>query len=131
MNDIQPPRPEDFGLSEADAPLEGMETIKMGGLGVPKRLSPTWNWVLGLSVAVPLAGWSLWGLIDRIPSLVLGISIGGLAAIVVFQLAVSVVPMIVDVLLYGLAMLVDDPPPAVHRRRLAGHNRFLGHAVRL
>lgn len=108
MTVLQPPNPEDFGLSEDDAPLEGMKTIKIGGLGVPKRLSPTWNWILGLSVAVPLALWSLWGLIHRIPSLVLGISIGTLAAIIVFQLAVSVAPMIVDVLLYGLAMLIDE-----------------------
>ena len=102
------PRPEDFGLNEGDAPLEGFETIKLGGLGIPKRLSPTLNWMLGLSVAVPLALWSLWGLVTRLDSLVLGISIGVIAAIVVFQLAVSVVPMMVDVLLYGFAMLIDE-----------------------
>ncbi len=102
------PMPEDFGLGPDDAPLEGLDTIKLGGLGLPKRLSPTMNWLSGLSVALPLAAWSLWGLIERIPSLVLGISIGLLAAIIVFQLAVSVAPMIIDVLLYGLALLIDE-----------------------
>jgi hypothetical protein len=105
---LSQPRPEDFGLEAGDAPVEGFETIKLGGLGIPKRLSPAWNWILGLSAAVPLALWSLWGLITKLDSLVLGVSIGVLAAIVVFQLAVSVAPMIVDVLLYGAAFLIDE-----------------------
>lgn len=116
MSVPQPPNPEDFGLSEDDAPLEGLKTIRIGGVSVPKGLSPTWNWVLGLSAAVPLSLWSLWGLIHRIPSLVLGISIGVLAAIVVFQLAVSVAPMIVEVMLYGLAMLNDEISAAFSKK---------------
>lgn len=103
-----PPQPEDFGLRPADVPDQGLEVIKAGGLGIPKRLSPTLNWVVGLGVAVPLALWTLWGLINQIDSLALGIIFGVLAAIIVFQLAVSVAPLCVDVVLHGIGLLVDE-----------------------
>lgn len=102
------PQPQDFGLDAAEAPNEGLEKIKLGGLAIPRRLSPALNWVLGLSVAVPLALWTLWGLIERIDSLALGITLGVLAAIVVFQLAVSVAPLSIDVALHGSGLLVDE-----------------------
>jgi len=105
---LTPPLPQDFGLDVSDAPYEGLEMIRLGGVDLPKQLSPTLNWILGLSAAVPLALWSLWGLIHKIDSLVLGISIGLLAGIIVFQLAVAVVPLSIDVALYGLALLVDE-----------------------
>jgi|GEM_PF-2499206 len=105
---LLPPDPKDFGLDTAHAPSEGTETIKLAGLTVPKSLSPTLNWILGLSVAVPLAVWSLWGIVSRVDSLVLGIAVGLLAGIIVFQLAVSVVPLSIDVFLYGVAMLIDE-----------------------
>jgi len=134
LKKLTAPRPEDFGLAAADAPKEGLEMIKVGGIGIPKRLSPTLNWICGLSVAVPLALWSLWGLIDRIPSLVLGISIGLLAAIIVFQLAVSVVPLSIDVLLYGFAMLVDEVSSRFSdnaRRRIAYRKAWRAYRMEL
>jgi len=89
-------------------PREDLEMIKLGGLAIPKRLSPTLNWVLGLSVAVPLALWTLWGLIKQLDSLALGIALGLLAAIIVFQLAVSVVPLSIDAALHGFGLLIDE-----------------------
>ena len=117
-----PPLPEDFGLKATDAPGEGLETIKIGGYGIPKRLSPALNWILGLGVAVPLSLWSLWGIIVRIDSLALGIAVGLLAGIIIFQLAVSVAPLSIDVGLYGLGLLVDEISSAFSdkaRRRIA------------
>ena len=105
---LTPPRPGDFGLKEADVQSESLETIKMGDLAIPKRLSPAANWGLGLSVAVPLAVWTLYGLITRIDSLALGMTLGLLAGIIVFQLAVSVVPLSIDVALHGVGLLVDE-----------------------
>jgi hypothetical protein len=105
---LKPPQPRDFGLDEADVPREGLETITMGDLAIPKRLSPALNWGLGLSVAVPLAVWTLYGLIIRIDSLALGMTVGLLAGIIVFQLAVSVVPLSIDVALHGVGLLVDE-----------------------
>jgi hypothetical protein len=102
------PQPEDFGLEGADLPGHSFEQTKLGGLAIPKRLSPRINWVVGLTVAVPLALWTLWGLIKQIDSLALGITFGVLAAIVVFQLAISVVPLSVDASLHGLGLLVDE-----------------------
>ncbi len=89
-------------------PSEGLETTKMGDIAIPKRLSPAANWSLGLGVAVPLAVWTLYGLIIRIESLALGITLGLLAGVIVFQLAVSVVPLSIDVALHGFGLLVDE-----------------------
>lgn len=103
-----PPKPQDFGLESADVLGQDLEVIKLGGRAIPKRLSPTLNWGLGLSVAVPLALWTLWGLVKRIDSLPLGVTVGVLAGIIVFQLAVSVVPLCMDVALHGFGLLIDE-----------------------
>ncbi len=105
---LSPPQPQDFGLDAADVPGDVLETIKLGDLSIPKRLSPTLSWGLGLSVAVPLALWTVWGLVERIDSQLMGITFGVFSGIVVFQLAVSVVPLCIEVGLRGLGLLVDE-----------------------
>jgi len=105
---LVPPQPQDFGLEHTDGSSEGLENIQLGGLSIPKKLSPTVNWALGLCVAVPLSLWTLWGLIKQIDSLALGIAFGLFSGVVVFQLAVSVVPLCVDASLSGLGLLIDE-----------------------
>jgi len=105
---LSPPQPQDFGLDLADVSGDGFETIKLGGVSIPKSLSPALNWGLGLSVAVPLALWTVWGLVERIDSQLMGIVFGVFSGIVVFQLAVSVVPLCIEVGLRGLGLLVDE-----------------------
>ena len=83
-----PPKPEDFGLSPDD----------VTGLGARPRLSDNANWYIGIAIGVPLALWSLWGVIHGIDMLALGILIGVLVAVVVFQLTLFTAPLIVNVL---------------------------------
>ncbi|MBT3237837.1 MAG: hypothetical protein HOL37_00010 [Rhodospirillaceae bacterium] len=113
----EPPKLEDFGLVAED----------VEGLNEPWRLSDDANMVVGLGVGVPLALWSLWGVIKGIDMLALGIVIGVLVAVVVFQLSMFTAPLIVNVLL-ALPGFVGDEVRALfsdHMRRRLRYRRAL------
>ncbi|MHA1598990.1 MAG: hypothetical protein ACTSV1_09730 [Alphaproteobacteria bacterium] len=107
----KPPKPEDFGLAPED----------VAGLGARPRLSDDANWMIGIGIGAPLALWSLWGVIKGIDMLALGIVIGVLVCVVVFQLTLFTAPLIINVAL-SLPGFVSDEVRAVFseemRRRL-------------
>jgi len=103
-----PPRPEDFGLDPDDARLLSGAEGERASFGIPRRLSPGVNWTVGLASGIPLGLWSFWGVIERIPQKAVGISVGILAGIVVFQLAVFTVPLMIDLAVYALALGADE-----------------------
>lgn len=98
MTALEPPKPEDFGLDPDDAP----------GPGGSRKLSDDANWYIGLACGIPLALWSLWGLVKGIDMLALGLVIGVLVAVVVFQMAVFTAPLIVNVALSLPGLLSDE-----------------------
>ncbi len=102
---MKPPKPEDFGLRPGEAPDEGFEASVFG---IPRRLSVDANWNLGLATGVPLGVWTLWGIIQRIDTLALGLTVGLLVGVVVFQMAIFSVPLMVDVTLFLTALLSDE-----------------------
>jgi len=103
-----PPKPEDFGLDPDDARLLSGAEGERASFGIPRRLSPGVNWTVGLAGGIPLGLWSFWGVVERIPQKVVGVSVGILAGIVVFQLAVFTVPLMIDLAMHALALGADE-----------------------
>jgi len=98
MTEPEPPKPEDFGLSTED----------VAGPDAPRKLSDDANWYIGLGCGIPLALWSLWGLVKAVDMLALGLVVGVLVAVVVFQLTVFTAPLIVNVALSLPGLLADE-----------------------
>jgi len=113
MNTPKPPKPEDFGLVPED--VEGLETSR--------KLSDDVNWYIGLGVGIPLALWSFWGLAKGIDMLALGLVIGVLVAVVVFQMTVFTAPLVVNVLL-SLPRLLSDEVQALFSDRVRRRLRY-------
>lgn len=113
MTAPKPPKPEDFGL--------GPDYV--AGADLPSKLSDDANWYIGLCSGIPLALWSLWGMVNAIEMLALGLVVGVLVAVVVFQMALFTAPLVVNVAL-SLPGLLSDEVAAMFSDRVRRRLRY-------